>query len=858
MPVDKKPNAEPIRGYRLIEPLGTGGFGEVWKCEAPGGIFKAIKFVYGNLNSVDGNSVRAEEELTAVQRIKSIRHPFLLSIDRVEQVAGELIIVTELADQNLHELLTNYQISGKIGVPRQELLFYLREAAEVLDMLNHQFDLQHLDIKPRNLFLLSNHVKVADFGLVQSLGSAGKSKIQMGAITPLYAAPELFQGQLSRHCDQYSLAIVFQELLTGHLPFQGKNTRQLLLDHTQHDPDLEPLPEGDRAVVARAMAKNPDHRFGSCLEFVQHLQHDGKTPYRPASYFELDLADQAASADTLSNVAGDTEKLRSGKRPNLPGEVLAGYRWLETISTSPLGETWKVQAGEGKFRQAQILYGLNVSDKSKLQELVVRLRSLTHPGLFPSEIVYFEPGRLVTTSRLVKETLRDRFSACQSRKQAGLPRRELLDYLRAAAETLDYLFQQHSVQHLGLSPKTIVIDHGWLQIVEFGYAQLVWHPGQDIAQRNARYAAPELFLGQIARTSDQYSLALIYAEMLTGVHPFQGQAPRNRSKPNLDALPPADRETILRALDPEPSQRWHSSVEFFQALEGSHPVLQQKVKEQEDHFLQLLRKHRDDRVHVPPGTIVDDLPQLLHDLVTHAGGRPQSAPVEQGYILLPDQMMTHGFQAGLPLGSALQRLEELAQILGAQVLQQTESLCLMSWPLTATLWQAWRNKKPHVEIQVQLSRVHTMAPTPIDIQTLLRPVGCNAQQTKEVLEQRGPALLDQIRKQLLVNSEKRLQDRLLWPQTLQITPLYPDGTSDEAIECRGKDISYSGMGLYLPHELDTASVLLHLPHPLHPPTIAVPATLVRALRCADGWYEVGAMFCLPQVRKSTPELVLPG
>ena len=61
------------------------------------------------------------------------------------------------------------------------------------------------------------------------------------AITPLYAAPELFLGKISRHCDQYSLAISFQELLTGTLPYIGKNARQLLMMHTQGEPDLSSL-----------------------------------------------------------------------------------------------------------------------------------------------------------------------------------------------------------------------------------------------------------------------------------------------------------------------------------------------------------------------------------------------------------------------------------------------------------------------------------------------------------------------------------------------------------------------------------------------------------------------------------------
>lgn len=266
----REPNAEPIPGYRLIEPLGSGGFGEVWKCEAPGGLTKAIKIVYGNLNSLDVECVRAEQEMKSLNRIKEVRHPFVCSLDRIEVVDGELCIVMELAERTLHDLFVECQTAGMIGIPRDNLLCYLRDAAEALDYMNEKHNLQHLDIKPRNLFLIGDRVKVADFGLVKHLERPSGSGL-LGGVTPLYAAPETFIGKVSRHSDQYSLAIVYQELLTGHRPFQAKNVRQMAQLHMKEEPDLRSLPESDRAIALRALAKDPDKRFANCMQFIGAL-----------------------------------------------------------------------------------------------------------------------------------------------------------------------------------------------------------------------------------------------------------------------------------------------------------------------------------------------------------------------------------------------------------------------------------------------------------------------------------------------------------------------------------------------------------------------------------------------------------
>ncbi|HEY1188933.1 MAG TPA: serine/threonine-protein kinase, partial [Gemmata sp.] len=266
----------PLNGYRLLERLGRGGFGEVWKIEAPGGMLKAAKFVFGDLDAMDDDSRPAEQELKALERVKLIRHPYILTLEQFRVIDGQLIIVMELADRNLWDRFRECRSQGLPGIPRDELLRYMEEAAEGLDLMNNHYQIQHLDVKPQNLFLLFNHVKVADFGLAKVL--EGVRATVTGGVTPVYAAPETFEGWVSRFSDQYSLAIVFQELLTGARPFTGANTRQLLMQHINGTPDLSALPLADRPLIGRALSKRPDDRWPSCTDLVRALKTSGLAP----------------------------------------------------------------------------------------------------------------------------------------------------------------------------------------------------------------------------------------------------------------------------------------------------------------------------------------------------------------------------------------------------------------------------------------------------------------------------------------------------------------------------------------------------------------------------------------------------
>jgi formylglycine-generating enzyme required for sulfatase activity/serine/threonine protein kinase len=206
-------------------------------------------------------------ERRALEFMKGIRNPHLVGISGAWLREDLLILAMELGDGTLSDKLKEAKSKGLEGIPIDELREFMRDAAVGLDYLN-SLGIQHRDVKPQNLLVVGGGVKVADFGLAKILEHTFSSN--SGSMTPAYAAPEFFGGQISSQSDQYSLAVTYCHLRGGRLPFVG-NPAQVMMGHLMEQPDLTMLPDAEWSVVGRAMAKKPAERFANCREFVAAL-----------------------------------------------------------------------------------------------------------------------------------------------------------------------------------------------------------------------------------------------------------------------------------------------------------------------------------------------------------------------------------------------------------------------------------------------------------------------------------------------------------------------------------------------------------------------------------------------------------
>ena len=279
--------AQAMGSYELLELLGRGGMGEVWRARhrmlARDSAIKLIRpevLSGGNMDERDLVLRRFEREARATAALQSPHTVSLYDYGATEE--GSFYYVMELLDGL--DLETMVREFGPL--PPERVVSFLVQAAKSLAEA-HAAGLVHRDIKPRNIFACRlgteyDFIKILDFGLVKVAAGEGRTVLtreNVAAGTPAYIAPEVAMGEslVDGRADIYSLACVAYWLLTGQLVFDGPNAMAVALAHVQR----EPVPPSQRTelaipacleeIIMRCLSKDPEKRPANARELARQL-----------------------------------------------------------------------------------------------------------------------------------------------------------------------------------------------------------------------------------------------------------------------------------------------------------------------------------------------------------------------------------------------------------------------------------------------------------------------------------------------------------------------------------------------------------------------------------------------------------
>ncbi len=261
-----------IGNYRVISELANGAYGRVYLAQHTVLMKRtvAIKLLHiTHLGSVE----EREDFLREAQFLEELKHPYILPILDVGIEDGSPYIVAEYAPNG--SLRDRIKSHASHPLPFQEVLTILSQIGQALHYA-HQRQVIHRDLKPENiLFNVRNEALLADFGLATSLSTTSIKHID-SAGTPRYMAPEQFQGNVSKESDQYCLACIAYELVTGRPPFLDKDFFAIGFKHLTGNPtpptQLNPyLPVTVEQVILKAMAKQRTDRYPDISSFVSAL-----------------------------------------------------------------------------------------------------------------------------------------------------------------------------------------------------------------------------------------------------------------------------------------------------------------------------------------------------------------------------------------------------------------------------------------------------------------------------------------------------------------------------------------------------------------------------------------------------------
>ncbi len=257
--------------YEIIEELGRGGFGTVYKAhDTVLDVDRALKVLHPTLVSDVTFLDRFKQEARLAARLD---HPNIVPVYDYGEIDGRFFLAMK------------YMPGGSLkDILRQEKRLDEKRAQVILKQVcqgmayAHQQGIVHRDLKPGNiLFDQQGNACVSDLGFAKSLGtSASASLSSSGGMvgTPSYMAPEIWRGKPATPAsDVYSLACIYYEMLTGKVLFDGESPADIVTKHVVDGPQIEKtLPKETVTVLEKALAKEPKKRFGDIVAFLQALK----------------------------------------------------------------------------------------------------------------------------------------------------------------------------------------------------------------------------------------------------------------------------------------------------------------------------------------------------------------------------------------------------------------------------------------------------------------------------------------------------------------------------------------------------------------------------------------------------------
>ncbi|XP_065536496.1 ribosomal protein S6 kinase alpha-2 isoform X1 [Lathamus discolor] len=553
--------------FELLKVLGQGSYGKVFlvrkiKGSDAGQLYAMKVLKKATLKVRDRVRSKMERDILA-----EVNHPFIVKLHYAFQTEGKLYLILDFLRGG--DLFT--RLSKEVMFTEEDVKFYLAELALALDHL-HGLGIIYRDLKPENILLdEEGHIKITDFGLSKEAIDHDKRAYSFcGTIE--YMAPEVVNRRgHTQSADWWSFGVLMFEMLTGSLPFQGKDRKETMALILKAKLGMPQFLSVEAQSLLRALFKrNPSNRLGAGFDGVEEIKRhpffvtidwnklyrkEIKPPFKPAVgrpedtfHFDPEFTSRTPTDSPGVPPSANAHHLFRGfsfVASNLVQEP--AQQDVHKITVHPIvqqlhgnnihftdGYEIKEDIGIGSYsvckrcvhKATETEFAVKIIDKSKRdpsEEIEILLRYGQHPNIITLKDVY-DDGKYVY---LVMELMRGGELLDRILRQKCFSEREASAVLCTITKTVDYLHSQ-GVVHRDLKPSNILyMDESGnpdsIRICDFGFAkQLRAENGLLMTPcYTANFVAPEVLKRQgYDAACDIWSLGILLYTMLAGFTPF--------------------------------------------------------------------------------------------------------------------------------------------------------------------------------------------------------------------------------------------------------------------------------------------------------------------------------------------------